>query len=194
MKTDDETRDDVISELRRDPQISDPEALGVAVTDGEVALTAHTSAYAGKGLSGAPRDDAGLARATAHVLEWNVRIPAGHVQATVQNGGVALKGHAGHDFQRREAERMVRHVRGVTGVTNAGTVAPPVIPERVEAQIEEAFKRRLRSAHAISGARYRSHGQALRARALGQRGERGSRRSRRGTRRGQAKNHLVVSP
>src|SRR5258705_12045425 len=46
MKTDDEIRDDVIRELRWDPQISDTEAIGVAVTDGAVVLTGHTSTYA----------------------------------------------------------------------------------------------------------------------------------------------------
>src|SRR5258708_5507162 len=46
MKTDDEIRDDVIRELRWDPQISDTEAIGVAVTDGAVVLTGHTSTCA----------------------------------------------------------------------------------------------------------------------------------------------------
>jgi osmotically-inducible protein OsmY len=163
MKSDDEIRDDVIRELRWDPQISDPEAIGVAVTDGAVALTGHTSTYAEKlaaeraarqvygvkavandlkvRLSGSPRDDADIARAIAHILDWNVQIPTGRVQATVQNGWVTLEGHVDHDFQRREVERMVRHVRGVTGVVNDVTVTPPVAPERVAAQIEEAFER-----------------------------------------------------
>jgi osmotically-inducible protein OsmY len=163
MKTDDEIRDDVISELRWDPQISDPEAIGVAVTDGAVALTGHTSTYAEKlaaeraarrvygvravandlkvRLSGEQRDDADIARAIAHILEWNVQIPTGRVQASVRNGWVTLEGHVDHDFQRREVERMVRNVRGVTGVTNAIAVTPPVTPDRVAAQIEEAFER-----------------------------------------------------
>jgi len=34
MKTDGEIRDDVISELAFDPQLIDPDAIGVAVTDG----------------------------------------------------------------------------------------------------------------------------------------------------------------
>ena len=163
MKSDDEIRDDVIRELRWDPQISDPEAIGVAVTDGAVALTGHTSTYAEKmaaerdarqvygvkavandlkvRLSGSARDDADIARAIAHILDWNVQIPAGRVQATVQNGWVTLEGHVDHDFQRREVGRMVRNVRGVNGVINDVTVIPPAVPERVAAQIEEAFER-----------------------------------------------------
>ena len=113
MKSDDEIRDDVIRALRWDPQISDPEAIGVAVTDGAVALTGHTLTYAEKmaaeraarqvygvravandlkvRLSGSPRDDADIARAIAHILDWNVQIPAGRVQATVENGWVTLE-------------------------------------------------------------------------------------------------------
>ena len=41
MKSDAETRDDVINELRWDPQVTEPEAIGVAVKDGAVTLTGH---------------------------------------------------------------------------------------------------------------------------------------------------------
>lgn len=34
MKTDSDIKDDVIRELRWDPQVSDPDAIGVAVKDG----------------------------------------------------------------------------------------------------------------------------------------------------------------
>lgn len=163
MKSDTEIRDDVINELRWDPQVSNADAIGVAVVDGAVTLTGHTSTYAEKlaaaraaervygvkavanelkvKLTGAPRDDSDIARAIAHVLENNVQIPEGRVHARVENGWVTLDGEADHDFQRREVERMVRHVRGVIGVTDLIAVRPPAIPERVEAVIEETFKR-----------------------------------------------------
>ncbi len=44
MKTDTEIKDDVIEELRWDPQISEPDAIGVAVKDGAVTLTGHVPA------------------------------------------------------------------------------------------------------------------------------------------------------
>jgi osmotically-inducible protein OsmY len=163
MKSDSEIREDVIRELRWDPQIPEPEAIGVAVEDGAVTLTGHTSTYAEKlaaaraaervygvkavaneikvKLTGEPRDDSDIARAIAHILEWNVQIPEGVVKARVSAGWVTLEGHVEHDYQRREVERMVRNVRGVLGVTNTITVDPPVSPERVEALIEDAFKR-----------------------------------------------------
>jgi osmotically-inducible protein OsmY len=163
MKPDAEIRDDVLNELRWDPQITDPEAIGVAVTDGAVTLTGHASTYAEKlaasraaqrvygvkavanelkvKLSGSPRDDSDIAAAIAHVLEWDVQVPEGKVHARVQHGWVTLDGEVEYDFQRREVERMVRQVRGVTGVTDTITVKPPASTEKVQALIEDAFKR-----------------------------------------------------
>jgi osmotically-inducible protein OsmY len=163
MKTDSEIRDDVINELRWDPQITNPNAIGVAVADGAVTLTGDISTYAEKlaaaraaervygvkavanelqvKLPGAPRDDSDIARAIAHVLEWNVQVPEGKVHARVQNGWVTLDGEVDYDYQRSEVERMVRQVRGVIGVTDTITVKPPASPEKVQEVIEDAFKR-----------------------------------------------------
>jgi osmotically-inducible protein OsmY len=163
VKTDAEIKDDVIQELRWDPQISEPDAIGVSVKDGAVTLTGRTSTYAERlaagraaervygvkalandltvSLSGIPRDDSEIATAIAHVLDNNVQIPAGQVQAEVQAGWVTLRGQVEHDFQRCEVERMVRNVRDVVGVTDLVTVNPPVTPERVEEAIEDTFKR-----------------------------------------------------
>jgi osmotically-inducible protein OsmY len=163
MKTDGEIRDDVISELVFDPQLIDPDAIGVAVTDGAVSLTGHVSSYAEKTaaaraagrvygvkavanelqvkLPGSPRDDSDIATAIAHVLEWNVQVPERTVQAVVQDGWVTLEGEVEYHYQRREVERMVGQVRGVIGVTDTITVKPSASPEEVEAAIEDAFNR-----------------------------------------------------
>ncbi|MGH3274354.1 MAG: BON domain-containing protein, partial [Streptosporangiaceae bacterium] len=148
---------------RFDPQISDPDVIGVAVSDGAVTLTGTVPSYAEKlaaaraaervygvkavandlkvKLPGSPRDDSDIAQAIAHVLQWNVQVPEGRVQARVENGWVTLSGEVDFEFQRREVERMVRQVRGVTGVLDNIKVSPPASPEAVAAQIEETFKR-----------------------------------------------------
>jgi osmotically-inducible protein OsmY len=135
----------------------------VAVKDGAVTLTGHTSTYGEKlaaaraaervygvkavandikvKLSGDPRDDSDIAQAIAHVLENNTRIPEGKVRARVQAGWVTLDGEVEWDYQRREVERMVRNVRGVVGITNIIVVKPRVSPAEIEAKIEEAFRR-----------------------------------------------------
>ena len=163
MKTDAQLKDDVIEELRWDPQISDADAIGVGVKDGAVILSGHVPSYAEKlaaaqaaervngvkavandlrvGRPGAPRDDVDIAEAIAHVLEWNVQVPEGRVHATVEHGWVTLEGNVDHDHQRREVERMARHVRGVTGLLNNITVRPPANPAQVQTLIEEMFKR-----------------------------------------------------
>ena len=105
-------------------------------------------------LSGAPRDDSDLARAIAHILEWNVQVPEGKIHARVSDGRVTLEGEVEYEYQRHEVERMVRNVRGVAGVTDLITVKPPVSPEKVQAVIEDAFKREARSMPATSGSRY----------------------------------------
>jgi osmotically-inducible protein OsmY len=163
MKIDGEIRDDVIDELRWDPQITDPDAIGVAVKDGAVTLTGTVPTFVEKlaaaraaervygvksvanelevKLAGAPRDDSDIATAIAHVLDNNVQIPEGKVHARVQGGWVTLDGEVDFDYQRREVERMVRQVRGVIGVTNTITVRPAASPEQVQTVIEETFKR-----------------------------------------------------
>jgi osmotically-inducible protein OsmY len=163
MKIDSDIRDDVIDELRWDPQITEPDAIGVAVKDAAVTLTGHVPTYVEKlaaaraaervygvkavanelevKLAGAPRDDSDIATAIAHVLESNVQVPEGKVHARVQNGWVTLDGEVDYDYQRREVERMVRQVRGVTGVTNAITINPPASPASVRAAIEDALRR-----------------------------------------------------
>jgi osmotically-inducible protein OsmY len=63
------------------------------------------------------------------------------VHARVSDGWVTLEGEVEYEYQRHEVERMVRNVRGVVGVSDLITVKPPVSPEKVQAVIEDAFKR-----------------------------------------------------
>ena len=140
MKTDNEIREDVIRELQLDPRISRAEAIGVAVVDGAVTLTGHVSTYAEKvaaakaaervygvkaianeltvRLSDAPRDDSDIARAIAHILDWNTNIPSGRVKARVDQGWVTLEGVVGSRAARRLAEGIADTVTGVRDVSN----------------------------------------------------------------------------
>ena len=71
MKTDAQLKDDVLEELRWDPQISDADAIGVGVKDGAVILSGHVPSYAEK-----------LAAAQAAERVNGVKLqPVGHVPA-----------------------------------------------------------------------------------------------------------------
>jgi osmotically-inducible protein OsmY len=56
-------------------------------------------------------------------------------------GWVTLKGVVDHAYQREEVERMVRHVRGVTGVTNGIEVTASGAAEETEKRIAEMLRR-----------------------------------------------------
>jgi osmotically-inducible protein OsmY len=160
VKSDAEISEDVTGELHWDPQVTDPEAIGVAVKDRAVTPTGAVPTYA-EGLAavrpapgvhgvkavadelrarlaGKPRDDPDIGRATAHVPEWNTQIPEKRVQAA----WVILDGEAEHEYQRHEVEQTVQHIRGVRCITNNNiTGASPASPDRVAAETEEAFRR-----------------------------------------------------
>ena len=167
MRTDTEIRADVLRELQWDPRVTNANSIGVAVQDGAVMLTGKVRSYAEKvaatkaatrvngvravadqirvHLSDHSRDDADIARDIVHVLEPNTQVPAGKVHAKVASGWVTLDGQVDYEHQRLEVERMIRHVRDVTGITNNITVTLPATrpasPDAVQAEIEEAFKR-----------------------------------------------------
>jgi len=163
MKTDVEIKEDVIRELRWDPEVPQAEAIGVALEDGVATLTGHASTYGEKlaaekaaarvygvkavanrmevRLAGARKDDTDIARAISHVIEWNTNIPADQVKARVDEGWVTLDGAVDYGFQRKEVERMVRHVTGVVGIADNIRVRPPVSEAQVEAKIADAMRR-----------------------------------------------------
>jgi osmotically-inducible protein OsmY len=156
-------KEDVEAELQWEPSIN-AAAIGVAVKDGVVTLTGHVPSYAEKMAAaraaarvtgvkavanelqvGVPaaeeRTDEDIARAVANALTWNTAIPADKVKAQVSRGWVTLEGTVEWYYQKEAAERAVRPIRGVKGVTNNIVVKPTVSAAVVKSQIEAALKR-----------------------------------------------------
>jgi osmotically-inducible protein OsmY len=154
---------DVEAELQWEPSIN-AAGIGVAVKDGIVTLTGHVTTYAGKmaaaraaarvagvkavanelevGLLPADRrSDEEIARSVANALAWNTSIPPDRVKAQVSQGWVTLEGTVEWYYQKDAAERAVRPLRGVRGVTNHIVVQPAVTADVVKAEIEAALKR-----------------------------------------------------
>jgi osmotically-inducible protein OsmY len=59
----------------------------------------------------------------------------------VQDGWVTLNGVVEWRYQREAAEKAVRFLYGIRGVTNSISVKPRVHTEDIKAKIESAFKR-----------------------------------------------------
>jgi osmotically-inducible protein OsmY len=156
-------KQDVEAELRWEPSVN-AAAIGVAVKEGIVTLTGRVATLAEKyaaaraaarvagvravandievGLSSMDRrTDEEIARSVANALAWNASVPPDGVKAQVSQGWVTLEGTVEWQFQKEAAERAVRPLRGVRGVTNNIVVKPAVTAAVVKAEIEAALKR-----------------------------------------------------
>ena len=163
MKTDEQLQRDVLDELRWDPSI-DGAHVGVSVKDGIVTLSGHVQSYAEKraaekaakrvyGVRAVAneldvklplsnrRTDEDIAAWAVDALNWNFLVPADKIKVTVSNGWVTLEGEVKWQFQAKAAERTIRYLTGVTGVTNNIQVAPQVSTAALKTRIEKAFKR-----------------------------------------------------
>jgi len=163
MKQNNELQRDIIDELAWDPNI-DAAEIGVAVVDGVVTLTGQVRSLAEKWtaehvtkrvagvravandieihlLGASQRTDADIARATLNALEWDVRVPHHRVTVAVSDGIIKLEGEVDTQYQKQAAERVIRHLTGVKGVTNLLRVKAAVAPTDVKAKIMAAFQR-----------------------------------------------------
>ena len=68
-------------------------------------------------------------------------MPQDKIKVTVSKGWIKLEGEVEWQYQRDAAERTVRYLTGVTGVSNLITIKPRVAPSELKAKIEDAFKR-----------------------------------------------------
>lgn len=87
------------------------------------------------------RSDADIAAAAVHALQWYASVPEDRIQVTVRNGWVTLEGSVDWWYQKDTAERAVRNLVGLKGVTNDVKVKPGVKSADVKDKIEAAFKR-----------------------------------------------------
>jgi osmotically-inducible protein OsmY len=165
-RTDEQIQQDVLAELKWEPRLA-PTEIGVAVKDGIVMLSGWVGAYTTKwaaeeaalrvrGVKGvanelevrlpiaAQRPDPEIAEAAVRALEWDAMVPSEQLDVTVSQGQVTLKGEVAWQYQRQAAERVVRRLSGVKGVTNLIVVRPSALgvpPADVQAQVEQALAR-----------------------------------------------------
>jgi osmotically-inducible protein OsmY len=160
-RTDQEIQKDVLAELKWDAQVQ-PNEIGVSVKDGVVTLTGWVDSYlkkwsaeeAAHRVSGvkavandieiklaSKRTDADIAEAAVNALKWDAVVPSDKIRVTVSKGWVTLKGDVEWQYQKEDAERVVRRLSGVMGVTNLITVTPRVTASELKRKIEDALVR-----------------------------------------------------
>jgi osmotically-inducible protein OsmY len=162
-RVDEQIQKDVLAELKWDARLQ-PNEIGVIVKDGIVTLTgtvdsyfkkwaAEEAAHRVRGVkavandvevrlpSSAERTDADIAAAVIRALEWDAFVPSDEIDITVSKGWVTLQGEVDYPYQKEDAERVVRRISGVRGVTNLITVKQRPTPTELKERIEQALIR-----------------------------------------------------
>jgi osmotically-inducible protein OsmY len=163
VKPDEALQFDVLAELKWDPRV-DQEEVGVSVEDGIVTLSGRIGSFAKRAAAeecahhvhgvkavvndlevhlptDAVRDDVELAHAVIEALKWQAHVPNEALDVTVHDGWVTLKGALDYRYQQDEAERLVRNMIGVRGLTSLIHTRPQLKPRDVRDQIEAALVR-----------------------------------------------------
>ncbi len=162
-RSDASIQQDVLDELDWEGHVRSNE-IGITVKDGIVTLSGTVDSYLARiaaqdaahrvhGVRAvaneievrlpafAERTDEDIARAVLNALVWDAAIPADKVEVTVTDGWVTLKGEVEWRFQRDAAERVVRRLAGVRGISMLVTVKAHPVPADVRQKIEQALVR-----------------------------------------------------
>jgi osmotically-inducible protein OsmY len=163
MKPDAQLKTEITQELEWDPSIN-ADHVGVAVEGGIVTLTGHLETFAAKfaieravqrvggvravavelDVKLAPnhkRSDSEIAQAAESAFKWHALIPAERIRIKVEKGWITLSGELDWEYQRHAAERAVRALIGVVGVSNQMTLKPTVTPANISHRIRDAMAR-----------------------------------------------------
>jgi osmotically-inducible protein OsmY len=161
MKTDMEPRQDVECELEWDAGI-DARNIAITAKNGVVTLTGEVPSFSEKwhaeniakrvadvaGVANeieikllGDRTNSDIAQAATLAIQLDCRVPSDRVKVVVKHGWITLEGQVDFYDQKSAAESAVRHLAGVTGVTNSIAVAPTSSPSENRTKIEDALKR-----------------------------------------------------
>jgi osmotically-inducible protein OsmY len=164
-RLDEDIHRDVLAELSWEPRVL-PNEVGVVVKDGVVTLTgwvdsfskkwwAEQAAHRVRGVTAVANDielrlpnsdertDADIAAAVTRALDSDTSVPVRNLHVTVSKGWVTLRGDVDWHFQKTDAERAVRRLTGVQGVSNHIKLKPRPrpSPRALKQQIEDALVR-----------------------------------------------------
>ena len=163
MSSDSDLKKAVLDELSWEPSVNAAH-IGVTAHAGVITLTGHVHNYMQKiGVEKAAgrvkgvkaiaeeievklpydikRSDEDIAAAAVDRLGWNAAIPIDAIKVKVQTGWVTLTGNVAWHFEKEAAERDLRALSGVIGVSNQIVVKPAVDAFNVKKDIEDALHR-----------------------------------------------------
>jgi osmotically-inducible protein OsmY len=163
MRSDSDIKRDVEDELRWDPDL-DGTDIATAVKSGVVTLAGFTRGYSDKleaeaaakrvaGVLGVANDievrlpsldqrpDPEIARDAIAAIQRRLPVVAEQIKVVIRNGWITLEGEVEWEYQRLAAERAVRRIKGLKGVSNTIQVKPRLPATEIKRRIEEAFRR-----------------------------------------------------
>lgn len=166
MKTNEELRDDVMDEIKWDPELKNiATEIGVASKDGVITLSGDVDSYwkkraaekAAQRVLGVKvvacdiavklgnwekRTDTEVADAVRNALRWNSAINEDKIEVKVDNGWVTLDGTVDYPFQKRYAHQYIENLIGVTGITNNITITEHSVDTKdIQRKIVAAYHR-----------------------------------------------------
>jgi osmotically-inducible protein OsmY len=163
QRTDTEIHKDIVAELKWEPSLRDDD-IAVAVSDGVVTLAGYVDSYADKwkaesvvskikGVkavandltvklpSSSERTDPDIARAAVDALKWNISVPPDRIKVKVEKGWITLEGDVDWYYQKEAAERAVRYLTGVKGVSNLIALRARPAASDVKQKIRDTLQR-----------------------------------------------------
>ena len=166
MKTNEELREDVMEEIKWDPELRNvaPE-IGVAAKDGVITLSGVVDTYwrkvsaerAAQRVRGVrvvacdievklasvgKKTDTEIAEAVRNALGWNSAVIDDEIEVKVDNGWVYLDGKVAYAYEKRYAQECVEELVAVRGVTNNIKVATNAIDAKdIQRKIAAAYHR-----------------------------------------------------
>jgi len=163
QRTDTDIQKDIVAELKWEPSLRNDD-VAIAVRDGVVTLAGFVDSFVDKwkaervaskikGVkaiandmevklpSTSSRPDPDIARAALDALSWNISVPQDRIKVKVEKGWVTLEGDVDWYYQKEAAERAVRYLTGVKGVSNLITMRARPASSDVKLRIKEALQR-----------------------------------------------------
>ena len=164
MKTNEELQQDVQNAIKWEPLLHAAE-IGVMAKDGVVTLTGTVDSYskkseaesAAKNITGvkvvvekievkfisswSKTDDNDIAKEIINAFKWNWEVPNDKIKVKVEAGWVTLEGELHWNYQREAAQKAVKNLLGVTGVSNNITIKSETLDSIEKKDIEDALRR-----------------------------------------------------